>query len=158
MTDYNALAVALKTTLQADAILGDSANIKTIETRRRGFSLSDEKDAQFFSPGDLPAIAIIANARAKDSALVTTNEIRETLRAEIILISRSRDNQAGLDAHQTLVFHLERVLDKQKSSANDLGIDAFVRALSTTDEQIKSGEYYYLISTTAADIELTAAF
>lgn len=158
MTDYNALALALKTTLEQDAFLGDTANIKTIETERRGFSLSDQEDAQFFSPEDLPALAVIANARAKDSSLVTTNEIRETLRSEIITISRSRDLQAGLSVHQDLLFHVERVLEKQKTSANNLGIDAFVRSLATSTEQTKSGEYFYLISTTAVDIELTAVF
>lgn len=158
MTDYNALALAIQTTLEQDAFLGDTANIKTIDTERRGFSLSDEADAQFFSPEDLPALAVIANARAKDSSLVTTNEIRETLRSEIITISRSRDLQAGLSAHQDLLFHVERVLEKQKTSANNLGIDAFVRSLATSTEQTKSGEYFYLISTTTVDIELTAVF
>ena len=58
MTDYTSLANALQTTLTADAWLGNSGNVKTIEIHRRGFSLQDAKDAQFFSHTDLPAIAI----------------------------------------------------------------------------------------------------
>ncbi len=158
MTDYTLLANAIKTTLSADAWLGNSANVKTIEIHRRGFSLQDSKDAQFFSHADLPAIAVIPNSSPKQQKLATTNEIRETLFCEISAVSRERGLQTGMTVHQSLVQNIERVLEKQKSSLNDLGIDAFVQQVSTTENQLKKGEFYYFISTSRAEIELTASF
>ena len=158
MTDYTSLANAVKTTLSADSWLGNSANVKTIEIHRRGFSLQDPKDAQFFSQADLPAIAIIPNSGPKQQRLVTTNEILETLFCEISAVSRDRGLQIGMTAHQSLIQNIERVLEKQKSSLNDLGLDAFVQQVSTTENQVKKGEFYYFISTTRTQIELTATF
>ena len=158
MTDYTSLANALQTTLTADAWLGNSGNVKTIEIHRRGFSLQDSKDAQFFSQADLPAIAIIPNAGPKQQRLATTNEILETLFCEISAVSFDRGLQNGMTLHQTLIQNIERVLEKQKSSLNDLGVDAFVRQVATTENQLKKGEFYFFISTTRAEIELTATF
>jgi len=158
VTDYTSLANAIKTTLQADTWLGNLANVKTIEIHRRGFSLQDSKDAQFFSEVDIPAIAVIPNSSPKQQRQETTNEIREIIPSEIAAVSRDRDLQAGLTAHQTLIQNIERVLEKQKSSLNDFGIDAFVQQVSTTESQLKKGEYFYFVSTTTARIELTATF
>ncbi|VAX27383.1 hypothetical protein MNBD_NITROSPINAE05-1442 [hydrothermal vent metagenome] len=158
MTDYTSLATAIKTTLEADAWLGNSANVKTIEIHRRGFSLQDAKDAQFFSQADLPAIAVVANSGPKQQQLTTTNEILETVFCEISAVTEGRGLQAGMTLHQGIVENIERVLEKQKSSANDLGIDAFVQNVSTTESQVKKGEFYYFISTTRAKVELTASF
>lgn len=156
MTDYTALASAMQTTFEADSWLGNSANVKTIEVHKRGFSIQDEKDAQFFSTADLPAIAVVSNSAPKQQRLETTNEILETLVSEVVAVSRKRDLQAGMTAHQEIIKNIERVLDQQKSSQKDLGIDAFVRQVATTEQQFKKGEYYYFVSTTTARIELTA--
>ena len=158
MTDYTALGNAIKTTLQSDSWVGNTANVKAVETHKRGFSIQDEKDARFFSPSDLPAIAIVPNGEAKQQEPGATNEIRETIPAQIIGVTRHRDAQSGLIVHHTLVANIERVLDKQKSSSEDLGIGGFVREANTTEEQFKKGEYYYFISTTSAQIELTVNF
>lgn len=158
MTDYTALGNAIKSTLQNDSWAGNSSNVKTLETHKRGFSIQDEKDARFFSPADLPAIAVVPNAEGKQQEPGATNEIRETVSAQVIGVSRHRDAQAGLTAHHTLVANIERVMDKQKSSSADLGVDGFVREVSTSEEQFKKGEYYYFISTTTAQIELTVNF
>ena len=158
MTDYTALGNAIKTTLQNDSWLGNSANVNTLETHKRGFSIQDEKDARFFSPSDLPAIAIVPNSDGKHQEPGATNEIRETVPAQLIAVSRQRDAQSGLTAHHVLVAHVERVLDKQKSSIDDLGIGGFVQEVSTTEEQFKKGDYYYFISTTTVQIELTVNF
>ena len=158
VTDYTSLANAIKTSLENDSWLGNPANVKTIEIHRRGFSLQDPKDAQFFSASDVPAVAVIPNSSPKQQRLETTNEIRETIPCEISAVSRHRDFKAGMTAHQAIVQNIERVLEKQKSSIDDLGIDAFVPQVSTTEEQIKKGELYYFLSTTTARIELTATF
>jgi hypothetical protein len=158
MVDYTALGTAIKTTLAADAWFQVSANVKTMETHKRGFNLQDEKDAQFFAPADLPAIAIVPNSAPKRQSLETTNEIRETVPCQVVAVTRSRDLQAGMTVSQSLVNNIERVLDAQKSSAKNLGIDAFVQTTDTAQEQFKRGEYYYFIATTTAQIELTATF
>ncbi|MBC8287650.1 MAG: hypothetical protein H8E42_09295 [Nitrospinae bacterium] len=158
MTDYTAFGNAIKTTLQNDSWVGNSANVKTLETHKRGFSIQDEKDARFFSPSDLPAIAVVPNAEGKQQEPGATNEIRETVPAQVIAVTRLRGAQSGLNVHHSLVANIERVLDKQKSSSADLGIGGFVREVSTTEEQFKKGEYYYFISTTTAQIELTVNF
>ena len=158
MTDYTTLANAIKTTLESDSWLGNSTNVKTIEIHRRGFSLQDPKDAQFFSEADVPAIAVIPNVGPKQQRLETTNEIRETIPCEIAAVTRDRDLQTGMTAHQTIIQNIERVLEKQKSSLNDFGIDAFVQQVSTTENQLKKGDYFYFVSTTTARIELTATF
>lgn len=158
MTDYTSLATAIKTTFAADSWLGNATHVKTIEIHRRGFSLQDHKDAQYFSELDIPAIAIISNSSPKQQRQETTNEIRETIPCEIAAVSRDRDLQAGIMVHRTLIQNIERVLEKQKSSLNDFGIDAFSPQVSTTESQIKKGHHFYFISTTTARIELTATF
>ncbi len=156
MTDYTALGNAIKTTAQNDTWLG--SNIQTIQTHKRGFSIQDEKDARFFSKEDLPAIAIVPNTESKKQETQTTNEIRETISAQVVVVTRKRNTQSGMTIHQSLVQNVERVLEKQKSSADNLGIDAFVQSVGTLEEQFKKGEYYYFVSTTTAQIELTAVF
>jgi len=158
VTDYTALATAIKTTLLSDPWVGNSANVKTLETHKRGFSMQNEKDARFFAPSDLPAIAVVPNAEGKQQEPGATNEIRETVMAQVIAVTRQRDPQLGLTAHYSVVGNIERVLEKQKSSNNDLGIGGFVREVTTDEEQFKKGEYYYFISTTNAQIELTVNF
>jgi hypothetical protein len=158
VTDYTSLANAIKTTFVADSWLGNAANVKTIEIHRRGFSLQDSKDAQYFSEADIPAIAVIPNTSPKQQRQETTNEILETIPCDIAAVSRHRDLQIGMTAHQTLIQNIERVLEKQKSSLNDFGVDAFVQQVSTTESQMKKGEFFYYISTTTARIELTATF
>jgi len=158
VTDYTALGNAIKSTLQNDPWVGNSANVKTLETHKRGFSIQDENDARFFSPSDLPAIAVVPNSEAKQQEPGATNEIRETIPAQVIGVTRHRDAQSGLIAHHNMVANLERILDKQKSSSADLGVGGFVREVSTNEEQFKKGEYYYFISTTSAQIELTVNF
>ncbi len=158
MTDYVSVANAIQATLTADAWMGDPNNVRTIEVYKRGFQLQDEKDALFFSPADLPALAVVPNAAAKQQTLETTNEIRETVSAQVVAVTRHRDAQAGWTAHQAIVRNIERVLEAQKSSQADLGMDAFVRGVATTEEQFKKGAHYYFATTTTAEIELTASF
>ncbi len=158
MTDYSALGNAIKTTLLNDIWLGNPVNVQTIETHKRGFSIRDEKDARFFSPDDLPAIAIIPNSEGKQQEVQTTNEIREIVPVQLVAVTRQRNAQTGITSHHILVKNIERILEKQKSSSENLGIDAYVQNVSTAEEQYKKGEYYYLISTTTAQIELTVNF
>lgn len=159
MTDYTNLANAVKTTFEADSWLGAAANVKTIEVHKRGFNLADDKDAQNLGITDLPAIAIAVNTQAKQQQLVTTNEIEEIIPVQAVSVTRQRDAQAGLDVHLAIVKNVERVLEKQKTSVDCLGIDAFVRQVASVDDQpFKNGEYYYFVSTTTAQVELTATF
>ncbi|MEK9627835.1 MAG: hypothetical protein VW455_02310 [Nitrospinota bacterium] len=156
MTDYAALANGIKTTLENDPWITN--NVQTIETFKRGFSIQNEKDSLFYAPNDLPALAILPNSEGKQQEIQTTNEIKETVSAQVVAITRHRNAQMGMEDNLSLVQNIERVLEKQKSSTNNLGIDAFVNNVSTTEEQFKKGEYYYFISTITAQIELISSF
>lgn len=156
MTDYSQIGNAIKATLLADFWLGNTANVKTVEVHKRGFMLQDARDAQYF--GDLPAIAIVPNAKPKTSVQTTTHEIRSVVKSQVIAISRNRDSQTGRDAQALIVANLERVLEEQKTSARDLGIDAYVFNISSVEEQFKDGDHYIFVTTTGCDIEITAQF
>lgn len=158
MTDYTAIGNAIKTTFLADAWLGNVANVKTIELEKRGYNIQDQKNADFFSQNDLPAIAIVSNGSGKSSEQQTTNEIHSTVKPQIIGIIRSRNRQTALGLLQTMVSNIESVLEKQKKSTQALGIDAFVMNISTTEAEYKDGEYYLMISTTTCDIEVITTF
>ncbi|MBI5427262.1 MAG: hypothetical protein HZA02_03160 [Nitrospinae bacterium] len=158
MTDYARIGDAVRTTLLADSWLGNPANVKTVETHKRGFSLQDDKDALAFSHDELPAIAIVPNAGPKQSDQTATNEIRSVARSQAAVVSYHRDARTGLNNHLQIVANLERVLERQKTSQDDLGIDAFVAEVSTEQEQFKKGEYYYFLSRTDFNVEVTSAF
>lgn len=158
MTDYAQVGNAVKTTFLADSWLGNSANVKTLEVWKRGFMIQDARDARFFNVNELPAIAIVPNAEPKTSGQVATNEIRSVVKPQMVTITRHRDPQAGKDAQNAIVANVERMLEKQKSSAQSLGIDAYVFNIATADEQFKDGEYYWFVSTTHCDVEITNQF
>ncbi len=158
MTDYAQIGDAVRAALLADSWLGDPANVKTAETHKRGFSLQDDKDALAFSRDELPAIAIVPNAGPKQSDQTATNEIRSVVRSQAAVVSCHRDARTGLDNHLRIVANLERVLERQKTSQDDLGIDAFVSDVATEQERFKKGEYYYFLSRTDFNVEITSVF
>ena len=145
MTDYSQVGNAVRAALLADSWLGNLANVKTVEIWKRGFMIQDARDARFFNANDLPALAIVPNAEPKKSEQVTTNEILSLVKSHVIAITRHRSPQTGQDIHAAIVANVERVLEKQKSSVQNLGIDAFVHNVSTLDEQFKDGEYYCFV-------------
>ncbi|NIQ97612.1 MAG: hypothetical protein GWN87_28145 [Desulfuromonadales bacterium] len=159
MSDYQSLASAVETTLGADAWLGDRNNVRTIEVHARGFDISEQKDPLFIDPSDLPALVINPNAVKKNQEGTATNEILDIVTVQVATVTRHRDPRSGLTDHYAIIKNLEAVLDKQKSSANDLGIDAYVRQAGTTDPEIqKKGDYYFFTSFTEAVVELTTTF
>ena len=158
MTDYALVGNAIKSTLLADSWIGNAANVKTVEIHKRGFMIQDARDAQYFNVNDIPAIAIVPNAAPKSSTQTTTNEIRSVAQSQVIAVTRNRDPQTGRDVQCGIVANIERVLEKQKSSSQALGIDAYVFNVSTLDEQFKEGDHYYFVSTTNCDIEIVTQF
>ena len=158
MSDYSQIGSAIKTTFLADSWLGNPANVKTVEIWKRGFMIQDARDALYFNINDLPALAIVPNAEPKKSDQATTNEIRSYVKSQIVVVTRNRDPQGEKDVQSAIVANVERVLEKQKSSAQALGIDAYVSDVSTVDEQFKDGEYYYFVSTTSCQIDITITF
>lgn len=158
MVDYTSLANALKTTLQADAWVGNIANVKTIETFKRDFSLQGEDGASFYQPSELPALAIIANASPKGQDGAAVGEISESVFSEIETTSLNSDKQTTQVEHETIIKNLERVLDAQKTSVADLGIDALVKDVSTTTKEWKKGKNYFYFSTTSFTVLLTTTY
>ncbi len=157
MTDYVAVANAVRDTLLADAWLGAHANVKIIEAYPRGFSLQDGKGEMYFPNRDLPAIAVLPNAQPKKSEPISPTEIASIVRVEANSVSFDRDGQAGMAAHHLVVQNVERVLQKQATETNDLGIGARVSGVATRDRRFKKGEVYVFVSTTEFDVEIVAA-
>ena len=116
MTDTVALGNAVKTTLEADAWIGDAANVTTIEIHKRGFKIQDLGDALFFSKEDLPALAIVPRTRNKESLVGTTNELDETHFVGVVLVTVDRKVADGLDAHDVIIENIERVLNEGQAS------------------------------------------
>lgn len=158
MTDYFAVGDAIKTTLLADSWLGNPANVKTMEVYTRGFSIQSLADAQNFDENDLPALAIVPNGAAKSSDQVTTNEIRSLVKPRIIAVTRNSDLQAGGKYQNDIVANIERVLEKQKTSTQALGIDAYVFNVATSGQEFKHGTYFYFVSTTNCEVEIQDQF
>ncbi len=158
MTDYVAVASAVRDTLLADAWLGNAANVKIIESYPRGFSLQDGKGEMYFPNRDQPAIAVVPNAQPKKSEQISATEIATVVRVEANTVSFDRDAQAGMANHHAIVENVEHVLQKQATEANDLGIGARVSGVSTRDRRFKKGEVYVFVSATEFDVEIVAAF
>ena len=158
MTDYSTIATAIKTTLQADAWIGNTANVKTIEVYLRESALQGGQDFPFYEKKLLPLMAIIPNVTPKGVDLSTTREIRETIACEVWTISSGQEVAAGWNNHYPIVGNLERVLSKQKTSANDLGIDALVTGVASEDSHKKVDKTLYFLSKTSFIVDLTNTF
>lgn len=156
--DYTALANAIKTTLEADSWLGNVANVVTIEAFPREFSLQGEGGQLFYEESELPAMSINPNADPKGQDTETVGEILESVSAEITTISYHTDPSTAYTEHNTILSNLERVLDAQKTSVADLGIDALVKDVSTTPGTFKKGSNYFYYSRTNFTVLLTTLY
>lgn len=157
MTDYTALANAIKTTLEADSWVGDAANIVTLETFERDFSLQGLGEDQFFKEAELPAVNIVPN-RGKEQDLETVGEILESIQCELIAESFDPDPLTAAQEHDAMIKNLERVLAAQNTSLNDLGIDALVKEISTETGDFKKGKNYFYQSRISFTAILTQAY
>jgi len=158
MTDYTSLANAIKTTLQADSWIGNVANVKNIETYEREFSLQGEEGAPFYKESELPAMAIIPNASGKTQDGSAVGEILESVASEITTVSFNSVVLTAAQEHDTIIKNLERVLDAQKKSTADMGIDALVKNVSTETERFKKGNKYFYFSRTSFTVLLTSTY
>jgi len=155
---YKEIQDAIKTTLDADSYFdGTSASVETIEVNERQIELRHKPQYLGFLYSELPTLTI--KAVGKESDLNTTREIREEFLVQCRLISRSRDEQSGMDTHLGKVKEIERVLRKQLTSADDLGINAFVTDVNTEHEDIeKDGNYYVYKTLTFCTVEIIETY
>ncbi len=158
MVDYVALANAIKTTLEADSWVGNIANVKTVETYSREFSLQGEEGAPFYKDTELPAMAITPNAQGKSQDGAAVGEILESVASEVMTVTFHSVVLTAAQEHDTIIKNLERVLDAQKTSSADLGIDALVKDVSTETERFKKGANYFHLSRTRFTVLLTATY
>lgn len=158
MTDYASIADAIKATLQADAWLGNVANVTTIEAYGRDFQFQGDDDAPFYDDAELPALSILPNVSPQDQQIETVGEIRHLVQAEVTVVSGAAGAAASARAHDAIVGNIERVLDAQKTSAADLGINALVRDVGTTTSRFKRSEKTYFISRINFIIDLTTTY
>jgi len=156
MTDYTHINQSIKATLVRDSWIGNSANVKTIEDFKREFSLQGDDDKPFYKDSELPAMAIDSKAGGKEQNLETVGEIRENIFSEITIISGDADAQTAEINHNTIIQNLERVLEAQITSIQDLGLDALVKDVATDPvEPFKKANKTYYFSRTTLTLDIT---
>ncbi len=159
MTLHTHLSESIKVTLGNDSWLENAANVKTIESHRREFSLQGDDDRPFYKETELPALAIDTKAGGKEQNWETVGEVREKIFAEISTISGDVDAHTAAVNHDTIIKNLERVLQEQITSEKDLGADALVKDVSTeTDVPFKKGNVTYYVSRTTFTVDQTRNF
>lgn len=158
MSSYKEIQDAIKTTLDADSWFDEtSSSIQLVEVNEREIEIRHKPQYLGFKYSELPALTI--KAVGKDSSLHTTQEIQEQFEVELRLITRSRAAQSGRDTHLGKVKEIERVLRKQVSSSDDLGINAFVFDVNTEMEDTeKDGNYYIFKTTTFCTVEIIETY
>ena len=156
MTDYTSIANALKTTLTADSWLGNTVNVKTVEIHQRGENISRSGDSLYFASNETPALAIVPNVAKSTSALISAEEVLISTRCQILGFTFDVNAQTGMANHIQLLTNLERVLEKQKSEQDDLGIGARVWDVSSQTDRKKKGSLFYFVSKTEFNVEQIA--
>lgn len=145
MTDYTALANAIKTTLQGDPWIGNTANIKTIETYKRDVSLQSVGGAPFYKEAELPALAVYPNRGKTQSGRTVTLDLN-AVQVEITVVSFNTVVLTAAQEHHTAVHKIETLLDAQKTEAQDFGKGVFARDVETTTLRWKKGNKYFFFS------------
>jgi len=129
-SSYKEVQDAVKTTIDADSWFDEtSSTIQKTEVNERIPDIRHKPEYRGFLYSELPAMTI--KAIGKESELHTVQEIREVFLVQLVLITRARNEQSGMDTHLGKVQQVERVLRIQVDSTNDLGIDAFVFDVNT---------------------------
>lgn len=162
MSFFQTLGPKIKETLQADAWLGDVANVEKIELDVRLFRIDEKETMLFFDEDDLPAIAITPQSAPPANEVTAKQEETVQFPCEIQVVSRARilKHDIGRAAHRVLIDNLERVIRSQRrSSADWSGLDALTRTYGTGSIQtFKEGDYVIFTSTTNVSIEVTQTF
>ena len=158
MSSYHEIQDAVKTTIDADSYFdGSSSSVQTTEVNERKVEVRHKPQYMGFLYSELPALTI--KCIGKESDLNTTREIREEFTVEMRLITRARDEQSGMDTHLDKIKEIERVLRKQVTSADDLGINAFVTEVNTElEETDKDGNYWVFKTLTFCTVEIIETY
>jgi hypothetical protein len=158
MSSYKEIQDAIKVTLDADSWFdGTSSSIQKVEVNEREVDLMHKPPYVGFRYSELPALTI--KAIGKESDLNTTREIREDFTVRLRLVTRARDEQSGMDTHLGKVKEIERVLRKQITSTEELGIDAFVTNVNTEmEDNEKDGEYWIFKTLTFCNVEIIETY
>jgi hypothetical protein len=158
MSSYKEIQDAIKTTLDADSWFDEtSSTIQKTEVNERKVELRHKPQYMGFLYSELPAFTI--KCVGKESELNTTREIQENFEVEMRLITRARDEQTGMDTHWGKIKEVERTLRKQVTSADDLGINAFVTEVHSEIEEIeKDGDYWVFKTLTFCNVEIIETY
>lgn len=161
--DYAAIETAVHDTLQADSWLGDTDNVKTFDKGHRNFALHEKGAALYFGVNDLPAVSVFIKSDTKRQDFNTTNELDETVTVEVqsvlYVAQGSEDTVEG--TMRTLVQNIERVLDAQKTSAKNLGLDSecgYVNSTRTQFVYAETDKHKFLMATTEAEVQVVTTF
>ncbi len=134
--DYSAIEDAIVVVLKADAWLDPTAsNVNLIEARVRELAYTDDNDTWGLAlQNELPGIIVEADParRAKDTVGEHINYIPITVMAIVADPVRT----TARSTLTTLVENLERVIEKQVSSAQAWGLAATTIVSSMTTEMV----------------------
>jgi len=161
--DYTAIETAVHDTLKADAWLGDAANVKTWSKGHRNFVLHEKGASLYFDVNDLPAVSVAIQPDSKRQEFNVTNELEETVTVEVqsaIYIAQG-DHAAGEAQFREIIQNIERVLDGQRTSANNLGLDSECGAVNSTRTRATFAEtdkHRFHLSTTEAEVQVISTF
>lgn len=155
MTDYTALANALKAKLEADAYM--IANSVTVEKWTRGLEVQDDDGTLRCSDSDLPLLVIQIPSGGKSSEHYP-REIRSSVPGQVTAVTTAATLQAGVDDHMELIAALEDELESLKTSLNNLGANTLVQDVSSTVNTQKRGESVYFITRTSFLIDTTNTY
>ena len=157
-SSYKEVQDAIKTTVDADSwFTGLAATVNTTEVNEREVDIRHKPQYAGFLYSELPSLTF--KAIGKESDLNTTREIREEFLVQCTLITRARNEQSGMDTHLGKVKELERVLRKQVTSADDLGINAFCFDVNTEMQPSqKDGNYWVFTTITFVTVEVIETY
>ncbi len=123
--DYSAIEDAIVVVLKADAWLdpATASNVKVIEARVRETALLDNQPTWGLGrENELPGIIVQAGPARRDKD--TTRELINFIPIQIVAIVGEVQRVTAKATLTTLVENLERVIEKQVSSAQDWGLVA----------------------------------
>lgn len=158
MSSYKEVQDAIKTTVDADSYFdGSTSSVNTVEVNEREIDIRHKAQYAGFLYSELPSLTI--KAIGKESELNTTREISEFFTVQCKMITRARNEQSGMDTHLGKVKELERVLRKQVTSSDDLGINAFVTDVNTELEENEADANYWIFkSLTFLTVEIIETY
>ena len=139
------IETALKTLLQADGAL---ATVTTFETNLRECLFAEEKLADGFRAGELPAINITAQLKKKSSEPITCGEVQHLVPVTIVIVCGAQRAAEARTQAEWLMAEVERMLNGQRASGSVFSPNGWITGPIDTDLlRVDSKPLRYAIAT-----------